>query len=293
MGRLSKNMPPNGFDLPWDQFKWIPVPSLPLERQWRIAHFLDDQVARIDQAISLRRRQLTLVEEQRLAALDVSIGAGQHAVCSLGLVAKIQTGLALNAGQELKAATLVPYIRVANVKSDHLDLGEVKHVIASYEQIARHALQRGDVLMTEGGDLDKLGRGTVWSGEVPGAIHQNHIFAVRTQAEILLPGYLAYVTQSRYARDYFEQTGSRSTNLASTSASVVAAFKVPLPSLAQQSASIESCRMADYAARRVRFALARSVDLLQERKRALITACVSGEFDVSSAANRAADAVIG
>jgi type I restriction enzyme S subunit len=34
----------------------------------------------------------------------------------------------------------------------------------------------GDVLMTEGGDLDKLGRGTIWNGEILDCLHQNHMF---------------------------------------------------------------------------------------------------------------------
>ena len=52
-------------------------------------------------------------------------------------------------------------------------------------------LRPGDVLMTEGGDLDKLGRGTVWKGEIPDCLHQNHIYAVRCFRHKLLPEFLA------------------------------------------------------------------------------------------------------
>jgi type I restriction enzyme S subunit len=95
-------------------------------------------------------------------------------------------------------------------------------------------LKRGDVLMTEGGDLDKLGRGTVWDDEIENCLHQNHVFAVRPDPSKLLPEYLALVTQSSYARAYFESTGTKTTNLASTSSSKIRDFRIPLVDLDEQ-----------------------------------------------------------
>lgn len=94
--------------------------------------------------------------------------------------------------------------------------------------------------MTEGGDLDKLGRGTVWQGELDRCLHQNHIFAVRPDAQRLSGRFLAYVTQSLYGRHYFESTGTRTTNLASTNSSKIKSFPLPLPPLDEQ------CRIADF-----------------------------------------------
>ncbi len=70
--------------------------------------------------------------------------------------------------------------------------------------VARSAmLQYGDVLMTEGGDLDKLGRGTVWHSEIENCLHQNHVFAVRPDQRRLRPEYLALITRTAYARSLF------------------------------------------------------------------------------------------
>lgn len=88
--------------------------------------------------------------------------------------------------------------------------------------------------MTEGGDLDKLGRGTVWQGELDRCLHQNHIFAVRPDAQRLSGRFLAYVTQSLYGRHYFESTGTKTTNLASTNSSKIQSFPLPLPPLDEQ-----------------------------------------------------------
>ena len=88
--------------------------------------------------------------------------------------------------------------------------------------------------MTEGGDLDKLGRGYLWDGQIRDCLHQNHIFALRCFHHKLAPKFLAYLTVSKYGRDYFEATGKRTTNLASTNATKVRAFPVPLPPLPEQ-----------------------------------------------------------
>jgi hypothetical protein len=90
-------------------------------------------------------------------------------------------------------------------------------------------LRAGDVLMTEGGDLDKLRRGTVWEGQIAPCLHQNHVFAVRCIEHKVVPHFLAYVTASRYGRDYFEATGKRTTNLAATNATKVARFTFRCP----------------------------------------------------------------
>ncbi len=61
------------------------------------------------------------------------------------------------------------------------------------EQGAKHCLREDDVLVLEGGDADKVGRGWIWSGEITNCLHQNHVFAVRPDQQLpLLPRFLAY-----------------------------------------------------------------------------------------------------
>ena len=153
----------------------------------------------------------------------------------LGYLASIQSGITVDANREHGPDSVtLPYLRVANVQDGHVDLGTITEIRVS-TAIARSAtLQRGDVLMTEGGDLDKLGRGTVWKGEIADCLHQNHVFAVRPDRGRLLPEYLALITQSAYARAYFESTGTKTTNLASTSSSKIRDFRIPLVDLDEQ-----------------------------------------------------------
>ncbi len=93
----------------------------------------------------------------------------------LGYLATIQSGITVDANRDHGSESVaLPYLRVANVQDGHLDLGTITEIRVP-RAVARSAmLRRGDVLMTEGGDLDKLGRGTVWNGEIENCLHQNH-----------------------------------------------------------------------------------------------------------------------
>lgn len=159
----------------------------------------------------------------------------------LGYLASIQSGITVDGNRnDSPDDVTLPYLRVANVQDGHLDLGTITEIRVP-KSLARSAtLKRGDVLMTEGGDLDKLGRGTVWDDEIENCLHQNHVFAVRPDPGMLLPEYLALVTQSSYARAYFESTGTKTTNLASTSSSKIRDFRIPLVEL------VEQRRIADF-----------------------------------------------
>lgn len=65
------------------------------------------------------------------------------------------------------------YLRVASVQDGYLNLDDISEIEVAVDNGERYALHPGDVLMTEGGDFDKLGRGTVWHGEIQTCLHQN------------------------------------------------------------------------------------------------------------------------
>ncbi|MGV9990316.1 restriction endonuclease subunit S [Streptomyces sp. NPDC003374] len=150
----------------------------------------------------------------------------------LGYVARLQNGLTVDAKRDVTGDVVTrPYLRVANVQAGSLNLESVSEITVPRSMAQRSTLRPGDVLMTEGGDLDKLGRGTVWRGEIEGCLHQNHIFAIRPDPNRLSGRFLAYLTQSLYGRHYFESTGTRTTNLASTNSNKIQSFPLPLPPL--------------------------------------------------------------
>lgn len=161
-------------------------------------------------------------------------------------IADVRTGLA-KGKQGLKDALELPYLRVANVQDGHIDLKEVKTIQVGRADIDRYSLRAGDVLMTEGGDFDKLGRGAVWAGEIAPCLHQNHVFAVRPNADYLDSSFLSALSGSEYGRNYFLSCAKRSTNLASINSSQLKTFPVLLPRLDEQKGISEVLAIWDTA----------------------------------------------
>ena len=126
------------------------------------------------------------------------------------------------------------------------DLREIKHIVIRPNELSRFSLQSGDVLLTEGGDFDKLGRGFLWQGQVAKCVHQNHIFAVRAEQGKLIPEFLAYLTQSPYGKSYFLTVAHRTTNLACINTTKLKALPVLLPSMKEQQSIVGTLRAVDH-----------------------------------------------
>jgi type I restriction enzyme S subunit len=128
----------------------------------------------------------------------------------------------------------LPYMRVANVKDGHLDMSEVKSIIIKKSEVEKLRIVAGDLLMTEGGDPDKLGRAALWRGEIDICVHQNHIFKVRSHRGRLVPEYLRSLAGSAYGKAYFLSVAKKTTGIASINKTQLSAFQVLLPPLANQ-----------------------------------------------------------
>ncbi len=178
-------------------------------------------------------------------------------------LAKIRSGIAKNSNKIVHNPVLVHYLRVANVQDGYLNLSDMSEISVSREDIAQYALLPGDVLMNEGGDLDKLGRGAIWRGEFKSCIHQNHVFVVRCGSS-LCSDYLNVWTGHTAARKYFLVAGKQTTNLASINKTALGQLPIVLPSLPEQTAIATALSDVD--------ALITSLEKLIAKKRAIKTA---------------------
>lgn len=213
----------------------------PLEEQRRIVEVLCGRETATQALLSAADTALTVEYAFLVEAFGGSYAAPRSGwpLVPLSEVADIQTGLAKGRRPD-DTTTTRPYLRVANVKDGRLDLAEMKEIVVEERKVERYLLRYGDVLMTEGGDLDKLGRGTVWQGEIEGCLHQNHVFAVRPHADALDPWYLAAVARSPFGRSFFLAAAKRSSNLASINKTQLSGLKIPLPTKAVQMSWLES-----------------------------------------------------
>ena len=128
----------------------------------------------------------------------------------------------------------VPYMAVSNVKDGYIDWTTVKTIQATQQEIEQYRLLPDDVLMTEGGDPDKLGRGAILKEPLQNCIHQNHIFRVRLNESLILPAFFEEYLKHQKAKRYFLGCAKQTTGIASINMRQLKALPVLLPPLELQ-----------------------------------------------------------
>lgn len=210
----------------------------PLDQQRRIA----DILWAVDETYLANEQAIQSANEAIDAQLDDAFGTEGNGTerirfptIALSAVTFLQTGIAK--GKRYPATvptTEMPYLRVANVQDGHLNLSEIKTIVVSKAEETRFKLRDGDVVICEGGDFDKVGRGTIWRGQVPNCLHQNHVFCLRANRAVLLPEFLTLQLGSAYGKRYFLGCAKKTSNLASINSTQVKAFPLQHPKLAEQ-----------------------------------------------------------
>src|SRR5690606_31939686 len=123
--------------------------------------------------------------------------------------------------------------------------------------------EEDDVLMTEGGDPDKLGRGALWDSRINPCIHQNHIFRVRLDKRRVFPAYFARLLGTRWAVDYFVKAAKQTTGIATINKTQLRGFPVPLPPLPEQKRIAAILDKADAIRRKRQEAIRLTEELLR------------------------------
>jgi type I restriction enzyme, S subunit len=160
-------------------------------------------------------------------------------------------------------------------------LSDVATVLVPEAEAESCLLEAGDVLMNEGGDADKLGRGCIWAGEIAPCLHQNHVFAVRPR--LVHSEWLNAWTSTEVAKAFFESRAKQSTNLASISATNIKELPIPIPPVEEQSAIVAHIGVGTAKLDALRTSTERTIALLKERRAALIAEAVTGKLDVQGA----------
>jgi type I restriction enzyme S subunit len=158
---------------------------------------------------------------------------------TLDSLAEIKGGITKDQNRKYSVPTrTVPYLRVGNVQRGYIDLTEVKEIVTTEDEIRELALKPGDILLNEGGDRDKLGRGWVWNAELPECIHQNHVFRARLYVGELNSKLVSWYANT-FGQKFFFDEGKHTTNLASISMSKLKGLPVPIPPPAEQKRIVE------------------------------------------------------
>lgn len=221
----DSKIPDAGYSRHFKFLKEISFEKPPLEKQEKFVKIRDLQFS-----IQLKRkRQKELFKELKSAVFHDLFGVYNENMVKLGEVADITAGI--TKGRKTNQATReVPYLAVANVQAGSLKLDNVKVIEATEAEIEKYRLQKGDIILTEGGDPDKLGRGTVWNDELPEVIHQNHIFRVRLHTDSgLTPDFVEGYLSDPRARKYFLKSSKQTTGIASINKTQLSSLTIPIP----------------------------------------------------------------
>ncbi|EAP1703818.1 restriction endonuclease subunit S [Salmonella enterica] len=148
--------------------------------------------------------------------------------CLFEDVVDIQSGITKGRNLANRKLISIPYLRVANVQRGYLDLSEVKEIDIPEEEKDKYHVIKGDLLITEGGDWDTVGRTTVWCHDWYIA-NQNHVFKGRVIGQDIDPYWLETYMNSPYSRDYFASASKQTTNLASINKTQLRGCPVAIP----------------------------------------------------------------
>lgn len=222
------------------------IPVYSYDEQVVIADMLD----KVTYIIAKRKQQLAKLDELVKARFvemfgDMLLNPMAWPEVALETLADIVSGI--TKGRKVKEQTLVevPYMAVSNVKDGYIDWTTVKTILATEREIEQYCLFPDDVLMTEGGDPDKVGRGAIIKEPLENCIHQNHIFRVRLDKGKILPTFFTEYLQHQKAKRYFLGCAKQTTGIASINMKQLKALAVLLPPLDLQQKFDEFVRQVE------------------------------------------------
>ncbi|QRX92333.1 restriction endonuclease subunit S [Streptomyces noursei] len=288
----------NQIELNRDRLGDAPIPLPPLEEQRRIADFLDAETARIDELAEATEGQRILVSERRGAAfqesvreeggpsldsLDPGCRDDDWSMEPLNRVLRQLTNGYVGPTRDLFVANGVPYLQSLHIKNGRVDFSRRPYYVQSQWAAERPRIRLGfeDLLIVQTGAIGEVG--IVDQDFVGASCHA--LLIARTHRNLLLPRYMWHAFRSHWGRHALlrEQTGALHPHL---EAGNVRFMKIPVPSVASQLRVMERTEEITRDAERVGAALERRTKLQAERRQALITAAVTGQFDVSTASGR-------
>lgn len=202
-----------------------------------LGHIKEDRTTLKDSYIAkkMMRKQKTVGMAER-----DTLYPDHWAVAAFDEVAIVIGGVTKGRNLRDRQTITCPYLAVANVQRGYLKLDRLKSIEITTEELEKYLVVEGDLLITEGGDWDKVGRTAIWRGEIENCLHQNHVFKARVPSDLLLNEWVELVFNSEVGRDYFAGASKQTTNLASINMTQLRRFPMPIPPVDEQKRILET-----------------------------------------------------
>ena len=208
----------------------IPLPPLPT--QHAIVTRIETLFAELDKAVQHLRTAQQQLKTYRQAVLKAAFEECDSYE-KITNCFDVTGGLTKNSQRE-KFSIKMPYLRVANVYYNRLDLSEIKEIGVQESEIKDKLLKKEDLLFVEGnGSKEQIGRVAVWDGSIENCLHQNHIIKGRPLGT-MLSKFALYYFISDFGREQILKVASSTSGLYTLSTEKVRNLKVPSCSLTEQ-----------------------------------------------------------
>jgi type I restriction enzyme S subunit len=297
---LSKGIRERSTEFRWAEAGCVYLPQPPLEEQTAIAAFLDRETGKIDALIAEQEKLLTLLAEKRQATISHAVTRGinpnapmkDSGIAWLGEVPEnweiskikyiVREGTSVSYGIVQPGEALeqgVPFIQTSNMSNASFDLENLQKTT---DQIAsaypRSKLVGGEVIL---GIRASIGSAYVVPEHLSGANLSRGIARIECGSKIS-SYYLVYALRSIPTSNYWNLSKQGST-FNEVSIETVRELSFALPSRKEQNDISNFIEKATSKLEIMKINAIKSIDILKERRSALIAAAVTGKIDVRNA----------
>lgn len=273
----------------WEQMSALRVPHHPLDEQRRIADFLDDRVARIDQIIDARHQQQSLLTSLFQSRLDVLVDGASTRWGTVPLrrhLRRIEQGWSPQVESSPAVHGEPAILKLGAVRNGEFRTTENKAFRPETSPPEQYRVRDGDLLMTRANTPSLVGDVAVARiSEVDNLYLSDLIY--RLSLDEYDVDFASLALRSTRTRQHIGVTArGTSSSMPKLRGEDIAALRVPRVPLTDQQEL--ACHEMEVRAqlRTSALQLNGSIDLLTEYKTSLITAAVTGELDVTTVSRR-------
>ncbi len=287
----SRGVRPSQMEIDNDELRVLPIHLPPVEEQRRIADFLDAETSRIDALGALRSRQIGLVSAGWIATLSDemdNLAAIHGSVRLRHWVSSIQQGWSPQCDDRIAGPDEWAVLKAGCVNTGRFDPLQHKALPPKIAPREEYLLKIGDLLMSRAsGSPDLIGSIGVVRDLPAKLLLCDKIYRITPDFMVAMAEFLAYALRGYGNREHIKNGISGAEGMANNlPVSVVKDCLIPKAPIQSQAAVVGRLDRQAAAVESATNALRRSTVLLSERRQSLITAAVTGQFDVTTASGR-------
>lgn len=296
---LSKGIRERSTEFRFSEFSPLGLALPPHSEQRTIAAFLDYETARIDKLIAQQQRLIDLLKEKRQAVISHAVTKGlnpdapmkdsgvewlgevpEHWQCvPFGLLAlRADLGGNYLGGQEEAG---LPFLKMGNLGRGRIVLDKLEYLELGVDYDDSHNLESGDFLFNTRNSLELVGKVAIWNGELERALYNSNILRVRFKKEFISNAdFMGAVFNSSGALGWLALLAKGTTSVAAIYYKDLRSMMIPVPPLEEQEVIASYVLQVMDRLDALEKKAIQSIDFMNERRTALISAAVTGKIDL-------------